>query len=323
MKKKITLFILILITALTTGCLKQNKEVSCIDNETGGKLSLTEARQIAQSSECVIEGTLTENSFCNNGTGTWWIDLDINKPGCAPACVININTGEAYINWRCTGAMPTSTDLPEISIEVGEQRCEPGNEYIKFFILRDNQIVNSLNIPNCSSTETEILLTTNNAVYFSILPTEVGGYILFGKYVNLYRLNFIDNVGNTLLEQNYLTDIDIASDESQIVFLTGDSSGAKDIMVKELPSGEAKLYGLPTQVDNAQFGDFKFSPNLDKVAIAVGYGPVDEKWEIYILNLVDGSYSLYDESTDQLNIEGWVNNDELIIKQTHNDYPSP
>jgi len=78
----------------------------CIRTDTGEEMSFSEAQEIALESECVGEGNLTDEYFCNQNTGTWWIDLDIEKEGCAPACVINVSTGEAEINWRCTGVIP-------------------------------------------------------------------------------------------------------------------------------------------------------------------------------------------------------------------------
>ena len=74
----------------------------------GGKLSLSEAMEIAMNCECAKEGTLTGPAFYNEDTGTWWIDLDAKdkKEYCNPACVVNEATGEAEINWRCTGALP-------------------------------------------------------------------------------------------------------------------------------------------------------------------------------------------------------------------------
>jgi len=72
-----------------------NTEEYCND------MSLSEAKEIAIASECGDK--LKENHFCNEYTNTWWIDLDLEKEGCAPACVINIETKQAEINWRCTG----------------------------------------------------------------------------------------------------------------------------------------------------------------------------------------------------------------------------
>ncbi len=84
----------------------EQDEESCVKTDTGEEMSLSEAKEIFLQSECVEEGSLKEEYFCNENTGTWWLDLEIDKPGCAPACVINISTEEAEINWRCTGLIP-------------------------------------------------------------------------------------------------------------------------------------------------------------------------------------------------------------------------
>lgn len=56
---------------------------------------------IAKLSEC--GDTLKGTYMCNDSTEIWWIDLDVEKEGCNPACVINTETDIAEINWRCTG----------------------------------------------------------------------------------------------------------------------------------------------------------------------------------------------------------------------------
>ncbi|MBN1247590.1 MAG: hypothetical protein JXC32_08015 [Anaerolineae bacterium] len=78
----------------------------CVDDETGTQMTLEEAISIAQASACTEEGALLpEEAQCNSLTGTWWIDLDIDQPGCAPACVVSLNDRTAEINWRCTGVV--------------------------------------------------------------------------------------------------------------------------------------------------------------------------------------------------------------------------
>ena len=72
---------------------------------TGEQMDYEEAKQIALASDCVKDGTLKETHFCNENTGTWWIDLDITKEGCNPACVIDVISKKAEINWRCTGLL--------------------------------------------------------------------------------------------------------------------------------------------------------------------------------------------------------------------------
>jgi len=80
-----------------------SEEEYCTKIDTNESMSLTEAKQIAINSEC--GNRLKETYMCNEYTGTWWIDLEIVKEGCNPACVVNIVTKQAEINWRCTGLL--------------------------------------------------------------------------------------------------------------------------------------------------------------------------------------------------------------------------
>jgi len=66
-------------------------------------MSISEAFSIAAESECTKEGNLSDNALYNENTKTWWIDLDVKKEGCAPACVVSENTKTAQLNYRCTG----------------------------------------------------------------------------------------------------------------------------------------------------------------------------------------------------------------------------
>ena len=89
---------------LETGQAKPaNKENS--ESEMCVTMSYNEAIDIARAGECGENAELTETHFCNEGTKTWWIDLDLKKEGCRPACVINTENKTVEINWRCTGAM--------------------------------------------------------------------------------------------------------------------------------------------------------------------------------------------------------------------------
>ena len=71
----------------------------CIDSKWT-VMTLDEAWEIWIDSECWYR--LTDKNSCNVVTWTYWIDLDIEKPWCSPACVINLETKEAEINWRCS-----------------------------------------------------------------------------------------------------------------------------------------------------------------------------------------------------------------------------
>ncbi len=74
-------------------------------------LSEAQARAIAETSECMEEGGLTGQAMYNENSKTWWFDMDVEKPGCAPACVVSEEGRTAEINWRCTGLL-----LPDESL---------------------------------------------------------------------------------------------------------------------------------------------------------------------------------------------------------------
>jgi len=77
--------------------------ICCIPGE---RLTEEEAVEIAKNSDCVTEGTLTDNIMYNEDTDTYWIDLVMEMEGCNPACVVYEAYKKAEINYRCTGALP-------------------------------------------------------------------------------------------------------------------------------------------------------------------------------------------------------------------------
>ncbi|MFB6075894.1 MAG: hypothetical protein ABEK17_02005 [Candidatus Aenigmatarchaeota archaeon] len=74
-------------------------EPSCSHNTH--VMTLYEAEEIARNSEC--GDRLTGEYNYNEASGTYWLDLNIQKEGCNPACVVNIEHRNATINWRCMG----------------------------------------------------------------------------------------------------------------------------------------------------------------------------------------------------------------------------
>ncbi len=106
-----TLIGLVLIVALVSGCAEEISETAeeyCTETGTGERLSFSEAVEVAMNSECGEQGALKDTYMCNEYTGTWWIDLEpyTGNEMCNPACVVNVATKQAEINWRCTGALP-------------------------------------------------------------------------------------------------------------------------------------------------------------------------------------------------------------------------
>lgn len=85
----------------------------CTNSGNTASMTYTEAKRIAENSNCTSEGIIRDEGreYCNANTLTWWLpfsSLSNSKPGCSPTCVVNINTKQAEINWRCTGLITPS-----------------------------------------------------------------------------------------------------------------------------------------------------------------------------------------------------------------------
>jgi len=65
-----------------------------------GEMSFSEARQIAEQSECIEHGNLTEGGYFT-GTNKWWIKMDVIRKGCNMVCEVDPIEKTAKINWRC------------------------------------------------------------------------------------------------------------------------------------------------------------------------------------------------------------------------------
>ncbi len=98
MKKTISLLALTAVITLA-GC-SSIEQPDTIEEGADNTLAIYE---IANTSKCTEEGELTGDFFYNETTKTWWFDLDIDKPGCSPACVVSEENWVPEINWRCTG----------------------------------------------------------------------------------------------------------------------------------------------------------------------------------------------------------------------------
>ncbi|MFC1935613.1 hypothetical protein ACFLX9_02480 [Chloroflexota bacterium] len=109
-----------------TGAIPANDDGDVSVPSLNGSTTAEEAIAIAQMSECVADGWFTGEAFHNESTGTWWLDLDVKKEGCAPACVVNVETGVAEINWRCTGALPPTDGKVQVGVPLVGSVPNPG-----------------------------------------------------------------------------------------------------------------------------------------------------------------------------------------------------
>jgi len=74
------------------------------------KLNEEEARTAANATDtCTKEGALKSTTgLFNENSKTWWFDIDVEKEGCNPACVVKDEDSTIKVNWRCTGLIPSN-----------------------------------------------------------------------------------------------------------------------------------------------------------------------------------------------------------------------
>lgn len=158
-----------------TGALPPGQQ-NCVSDDTGASMTLEEAMVVARSSMmCTNEGTLAENGMCNEITGTWWIDLETTIPreGCSPACVVNVNSHTAEVNYRCTGLVTGEAALPAVNEGGGACAFDANGKTISFARARE---VASANNSICRSLGTlkmgEYLCKSDvGVIWFPIMPT--------------------------------------------------------------------------------------------------------------------------------------------------------
>lgn len=163
--------------------------------------------------------------------------------------------------------------------------------------------------------EVDLLKEYDGGIYFVTRSEGLGGYLIYVGYDGLYRLNFSDNsIDELISETHHLSEIEISADNKKVAY-----HDDKNIVIKSLDTNMEVRYDLPSKEDGAQFGNFKFSPNMDKLAIGAGYGPDVIHGEIYVLNLADKKYSKYTNlDGGTIVINGWKDNEEIDWKKLGN-----
>ncbi len=91
-------------------------------------MSLAEAQQIAaQSSECMQVARTTPKGVYNPSNNTWTIDLNATQKGCNPACVVDVASKTAHVDWRCAPGVTPVQLLPTATAS-SSQMANPASE---------------------------------------------------------------------------------------------------------------------------------------------------------------------------------------------------
>jgi len=204
-----------------------------------------------------------------------------------------------------------SVDNKACITESGESVDLNGKSEIKLLI--NGKQVASVQSSVCPSGGAEIIKKDIDKIYFSIQPDGIGGYILFPTYANLYSFNLNSNEVEEIADLKG-SDVGFSGNEDFIVYHTFETSDSEKghIEVENIKTKEIRTYDIPSIQGNYQIGNFKFSPDENKIAFVVNYGPEKEHGEIYILDLQKKSYTLYAKANYLMKIDSWENNDKIV-----------
>jgi len=107
--KILTIIVIIIVVAIVFAISYLVNSSTVVDNNIIPLLSLSEAKQIAENSDCVKEGQILETNLYNPNSKTYWFNIDSNRSNCNPACVV-YEDKRTEINYRCTGLITDANE---------------------------------------------------------------------------------------------------------------------------------------------------------------------------------------------------------------------
>lgn len=139
--------------------------------ETPCPMNVSDALGIAMNSSCIDSGNVTDvGAEYNNNSNTWWLPMQITRPGCDPACVV-FDNGSAEVNWRCTGAIIYTVNTANSSL--GEILVD-GNGYTLYTFSPDS--VNQSTCTGGCANAWPPLLVKDTVSIPSSLPGTIGAF---------------------------------------------------------------------------------------------------------------------------------------------------
>ncbi len=210
--------------------------------------------------------------------------------------------------------------IPQAQIQIENCASEfsmiNGETKINISAFNDQNITKT--VKGCFHGNPDVLKTTKNYVYFAFKPEGVGGYTLYGKYSGFYRINLEDSEIESMFSNSeealLITDIDISGDAKSAVYKIN-AEDNNEFIVKNLETLKDSKFKLPVSGSDMQFGNFKFSLDSSKVAIAIGYGPDKERGAVYILTLSDKKFTSYQTFDSSIpHIDSWKDAETLNLK---------
>lgn len=183
--------------------------------------------------------------------GAYWF---VTRPSGAPKVTAGAKSSTAWFN-------ETSCVTP--------QQCT-------YDVMLDSRKVGS--VSGVQTPRPDVIRTGPGWVVFQRPVSGIGGYILYGRYNLVTYANASGTVVETGQAPVTLTDVSFTYDLSHMVYVD-----AHQLAFMDLSTGAVtRSADIPVTADNAQVGIPTFSPDGTKVAVAVGYGPDNERGELYV-----------------------------------------
>jgi hypothetical protein len=156
-------------------------------------------------------------------------------------------------------------------------------------------------------------------LYFSSEQTGQGGYILFGGFSSLYRLDVASGMTTTLIEKNQVGMVcldDLSADASKVVHHCGD----KAIGVLDPRTQQSTTIAIPaTLTDAAALGSAHLNPAGTRVAFALARrNPDAEQGWLAVSAGLSGESTLLvtSEPGEYLSVMGWLDENTILFQRS-------
>lgn len=180
-----------------------------------------------------------------------------------------------------------------------------------------SKIITTLTNQNCPIDDVHFFAVIDDTVLFSILPSGLGGYMIYPSYHNIHILD-VTTQKITQILKGVIGIPAIDSKRKNIAFVKYDGDPALSdndpkfrLTILNLTNDKQNSFGF-TLEHTAQIGHLIFSPDGNKVAIEVGYGPEGERGEIYIFDIPSQKMARQVTENKHLKIDRWKNENEVV-----------
>lgn len=160
----------------------------------------------------------------------------------------------------------TQIPLTAFSYKIDQPgNCEIPEHTTVVSILKDDKPLAGIDTQMCEFDKVIFRGVHGDSLYFSLIPSGLGGYILYDTYFNLYRFDLGNNKFDELFK--IIDNGSLNHDSTKFIYST--TSG---IVIRQLVDGGEQLVKFPDNIinaSNAQIGDLSFSPDETKLAFAI------------------------------------------------------